>query len=273
MGGDFKEAFFENYFPESIRDRRDTKFSTLVQGSRFVLKYQQRYEELYYFSPEHIRNDRAKAKKFEKGLRPSIGSTIVGLKLQTYAEVMQVAKSIGDQYWDNFTTQQGKANLVADALSRKSQALTLASLSTNECLIKEAKKFNLELLFEGVTLSLSALVVQPSLVNRITAAQITDAELQKLITDIKEWKQKDQDFSLTDEGILKFKGRLCVLDDSDLRDAILKEAHNSSYSIHPGNTKMYKDLKDSYYWMGMKIDVATHVSRFLTCQQVKAERQ
>ncbi|XP_042495005.1 uncharacterized protein LOC122074222 [Macadamia integrifolia] len=104
---DFKETFFWNYFPDSFWDRRESEFSNLVQGSRSVLEYKQRYEELYCFTPEHIQNDRAKAKKFEKGLSPSISSTMVGLKLQIYTEVVQVAKSLEDRHRDNFSAQKG----------------------------------------------------------------------------------------------------------------------------------------------------------------------
>ena len=51
------------------------------------------------------------------------------------------------------------------------------------------------------------------------------------------------------------------------------EAHNTSYTFHPGSTKTYQDLKCSYWWLGMKKDVVEYVSRCLTCQHVKAPRQ
>ena len=53
----------------------------------------------------------------------------------------------------------------------------------------------------------------------------------------------------------------------------MEEAHFSAYSIHPGSTKMYHDLKDTYWWNGMKRDIAEFVSKCLTCQQVKLEHQ
>jgi hypothetical protein len=53
----------------------------------------------------------------------------------------------------------------------------------------------------------------------------------------------------------------------------LKEAHDSAYSIHPGSTKQYQDLKQRYWWYGMKKDVAAHVALCDTCQRVKAEYQ
>ncbi|RVW15458.1 Retrovirus-related Pol polyprotein from transposon 17.6 [Vitis vinifera] len=62
------------------------------------------------------------------------------------------------------------------------------------------------------------------------------------------------DFVLSDDGILRFGTRLCVLNDGDLRKELLEEAHCSKFAIHPGGTKMYRDLKQNYWWPGMKRD-------------------
>jgi hypothetical protein len=64
-----------------------------------------------------------------------------------------------------------------------------------------------------------------------------------------------------------------VLETGDLRETILREAHNSNYSIHPGSTKMYQGLKQRYWWYGMKRDVAAYVALCDTSYQVKAEHQ
>jgi hypothetical protein len=64
-----------------------------------------------------------------------------------------------------------------------------------------------------------------------------------------------------------------VLDVDHLREKILQEAHDLAYSIHLGSTKMYLDLKERYWWYGMKRDVATHVALCDVCQRVKAEHQ
>jgi hypothetical protein len=69
------------------------------------------------------------------------------------------------------------------------------------------------------------------------------------------------------------KDRICVPDIESLRETILKEAHDSDYSIHPGSTKMYQDLKRKYWWYGLKRDVAAHVAMCDVCQRVKAEHQ
>ncbi|KAK1431803.1 hypothetical protein QVD17_08482 [Tagetes erecta] len=59
----------------------------------------------------------------------------------------------------------------------------------------------------------------------------------------------------------------------EIQKGILDEAHKSRYSIHPGGTKMYQDLKRDYWWPGMKREVEVYVSKCLTCLQVKAEHQ
>nr|GEV80054.1 putative reverse transcriptase domain-containing protein [Tanacetum cinerariifolium] len=58
-----------------------------------------------------------------------------------------------------------------------------------------------------------------------------------------------------------------------LRDLIMHESNKSKYSIHPGSDKMYQDLKQHYWWPNMKADIATYVSKCLTCAKVKAEHQ
>ena len=73
--------------------------------------------------------------------------------------------------------------------------------------------------------------------------------------------------------MLYYKDRVCVPDDNDLRKAILEEAHSGSFAIHPGSTKMYQDLKMSFWWSGMKRDISEFVTKCLVCQRVKAEHQ
>ncbi|GKE52977.1 putative reverse transcriptase domain-containing protein, partial [Tanacetum coccineum] len=62
-------------------------------------------------------------------------------------------------------------------------------------------------------------------------------------------------------------------DVGDLRTVIMHESHKSKYSIHPGSDKMYQDIKKLYWWPNMKADIATYVSKCLTCAKVKAEHQ
>ena len=76
-----------------------------------------------------------------------------------------------------------------------------------------------------------------------------------------------------EKGLLRFASRIWVPNVQELRREILHEAHSSRYSIHPGSTKMYRDLKEYYWWPNMKVDIAEWVNKCLTCQKVKAEHQ
>ena len=81
------------------------------------------------------------------------------------------------------------------------------------------------------------------------------------------------DFSISEDGTLMLGDRICIPDDSSLKYEILEEAHQSLYVIHPGSTKMYRDLREMYWWSDIKVNIATFVAKCLICQQVKVEHQ
>ncbi|WVZ51477.1 hypothetical protein U9M48_002622 [Paspalum notatum var. saurae] len=78
---------------------------------------------------------------------------------------------------------------------------------------------------------------------------------------------------IDDQGTIWLKERLCVPLDEGIRESILTEAHSTKYSIHPGSTKMYQDLKKLFWWRRMKRDIAAFVAQCDTCNRIKAERQ
>ncbi|WMV55157.1 hypothetical protein MTR67_048542, partial [Solanum verrucosum] len=75
------------------------------------------------------------------------------------------------------------------------------------------------------------------------------------------------------DGVLRYQGRLCVLNVDGLREQNLEEVHSSRYSIHPRATKMYHDLQEVYWWNGIRRDIAEFVAKCPNCQQVKVEHQ
>ncbi|KAK9046342.1 hypothetical protein V6N11_052234 [Hibiscus sabdariffa] len=101
--------------------------------------------------------------------------------------------------------------------------------------------------------------------------QLQDSAMATHVQDIVEGKPTELRFR--DEGVLCFKDRIVVPDNGELRQTILTEAHSSPFSMHPGSTKMYRDLKDEYYWVELKKYVAEFVSKCMVCQRVKAEHQ
>ncbi|GJS17635.1 putative reverse transcriptase domain-containing protein [Tanacetum coccineum] len=78
---------------------------------------------------------------------------------------------------------------------------------------------------------------------------------------------------LRSDGALYYLDRIWVPLKGDMRTLIMDEAHKSKYSIHPGADKMYYDLRDRYWWSGIKKDITVYVSKCLTCLKVKAEHQ
>jgi hypothetical protein len=135
-------------------------------------------------------------------------------------------------------------------------------------LVKEFERLNLEIVThtEGVTLE-----VQSTLEQEICRGQLNDAGIQKIKESMKQGEGPD--FTEDDQGTVWFKNQICVPETGDLRETILREAHNSAYSIHPSSTKMYQDLKQRYWWYDMKRDVAAHVALCDTCDRVKVEHQ
>ncbi|KAI3824327.1 hypothetical protein L1987_05785 [Smallanthus sonchifolius] len=74
-------------------------------------------------------------------------------------------------------------------------------------------------------------------------------------------------------GLLYFLNHIWIPDHNNLRTFIMNEAHKNRYSVHPGADKMYKDLRTQYWWPGMKKDIALYVSKCFTCLKVKTEHQ
>jgi hypothetical protein len=113
--------------------------------------------------------------------------------------------------------------------------------------------------------------VGSSLLQEIRRGQLEDEKVQEIKHNIK--KEKSSGFSEDYEGVLWYKRMICVPNVKELNDKILHEAHESAYSIHPGGNKMYHDLNATYWWYGMKRDVAEYVALCDTYQRVKAEHQ
>ena len=77
--------------------------------------------------------------------------------------------------------------------------------------------------------------------------------------------KKAKDFVKGGDGVLRFRGRVCVLEDTEVNDMILEEGHKSRFSMQPDMNKKYHDLRESFWWSSMKQDVASFVSSRLTC--------
>jgi hypothetical protein len=128
-------------------------------------------------------------------------------------------------------------------------------------LCEEFDKLNLRILANTEAMEME---VGSSLLQEIQRGQLEDEEVQQIKRNIKE--EKSLGFSEDDEGVLWYNGRICVPNVKELKEKILHEAHEFAYSIHLGGNKMYHDLKATYWWYGMKGDVAEYVALCDTCQ-------
>src|SRR5512139_3644781 len=162
----------------------------------------------------------------------------------------------------------GKANVVADALSRKSHCNTLNVRGIPPELNQQMEALNLSIVGRGF---LAALEAKPTLLDQIREAQENDPDMHGLLKNMKQGKAAG--FTEDEHGTLWNGNRVCVPDSRELKQLILQEAHESPYSIHPGSTKMYLDLKEKYWWVSMKREIAEFVALCDVCQRVKAEHQ
>jgi hypothetical protein len=164
----------------------------------------------------------------------------------------------------------GKANVVADALSRKT--LHLSALMVKEMeLLEQFRDLSLVCEMSPRSVKLGMLKINNEFLDSIREAQKVDVKLVDLMvaTD----PAVDSDFKVDDQGVLRFRGRICIPDNDEMKKMILEEGHRSSLSIHPGAAKMYQDLKKMFWWSGLKRDVAQFVYACLTCQKSKVEHQ
>jgi hypothetical protein len=117
---------------------------------------------------------------------------------------------------------------------------------------------------------LHAVSIESPLHERIAIAQLNDEEVHRIQQKLEEGDPKYDCFRKDDKGIVWFGQRLVVPWDQDLKKEILDEAHLSKFTIHPGSSKMYRDLRENFWWSNMKGEIAEYVSSCDTCQRIKA---
>ncbi|KAJ0833047.1 putative nucleotidyltransferase, Ribonuclease H [Helianthus annuus] len=139
----------------------------------------------------------------------------------------------------------GKANVVADALSRK------------DTVPKRVRALQL--------------TIQSSLPTQIRNAQIEALKPENIRAE--SLRGSRQQLEQKEDGAYYVAGRIWVPLYGDLRELVMDEAHKSRYSVHPGADKMYHDLRTTYWWPGMKAHIAAYVGKCLTCARVKIEYQ
>jgi hypothetical protein len=137
----------------------------------------------------------------------------------------------------NVQYHPAKANVVADALSRKSHCLNAQPLLEDGFdLLHPAMLHNIQ--------------ISCSLESKIIEGQKTDKEILHIKEKIK---------------VLWFDDRLVVPKDGELKNKLMDEAHLSKLSIHPVSSKMYQELRPHFWWTKIKKEIAAYVARCDTC--------
>ncbi|GJY51364.1 putative reverse transcriptase domain-containing protein [Tanacetum coccineum] len=152
----------------------------------------------------------------------------------------------------------GKANVVADALSRK----------------ERIKPLRVRALVMTIGLDLPKRILEAQMEARKPENLKSEDVGGMLIENSKDpEKPRKEKLEPRADGTLCLNNRSWLPRYGDLRTLIMHESHKSKYSVHPGSDKMYQDMKQLYWWPNMKADIATYVSKCLTCLRVKAEHQ
>ncbi|GJZ08748.1 putative reverse transcriptase domain-containing protein [Tanacetum coccineum] len=152
----------------------------------------------------------------------------------------------------------GKANVVADALSRK----------------ERIKPLRVRALVMTIGLDLPKRILEAQIEARKPENLKSEDVGGMLIENSKDpEKPRKEKLEPRADGTLCLNNRSWLPCYGDLRTLIMHESHKSKYSVHPGSDKMYQDMKQLYWWPNMKADIATYVSKCLTCLRVKAEHQ
>ena len=158
----------------------------------------------------------------------------------------------------------GKANVVADTLSRRPESSLSHMRSGYIPLVVDLRALGVILEAEDSRALLVTFHVRPLLVDQILAGQLQDPQMIKIKEEIE--KGKKVEFQIRNDGMIVKGQRMCVPEYGELKRDIMEEAHSSTYAMHPSSTKMYKTLKEHYWWNGMKKEIASFVSRCLTSQ-------
>jgi len=107
--------------------------------------------------------------------------------------------------------------------------------------------------------------------DKVLVAQQADGKVKEIKVRVN--KGMETSFQMLSDGLIAMDKRIYLPEDKTLKDEVLREAYEYRFATHLGSTKMYRDLKEYYWWPNMKREITEFVSNYGICQQVKIEHQ
>nr|GEV84863.1 reverse transcriptase domain-containing protein [Tanacetum cinerariifolium] len=234
---------------ESIKDWPSPKTPTEIRQFLGLAGYYWRFIEGFLKISKSMTKLTQKGIKFDWGEKEENAFLLIKQKL---CSVLILALPKGSEDFMVYCDASHKANVVADALSRK----------------ERIKPLRVRALVMTIGLDLPRQILEA----QIEALKLENLEKEDVGGMIKKDIPKEK-LEPHADGTLYLNGRSWLPCYGDLRFVIMHESNKSNYSIYPGFDKMYQDMKKLNWWPNMKANIATYVSKCLTCARVKAEHQ
>ncbi|KAK1645747.1 hypothetical protein QYE76_063552 [Lolium multiflorum] len=219
--------------------------------------YVREFSKLSRYAVEEVNTEDKKKKRFLRGLSPQFKVQLRMMRATEFQELVDAAITLEDDFKQLQEEKRKKAKYEPKRCLEQEESGGIEPEISPE-LKKEISQAQIQLWEKEAHEGLSALQVADemnvNLKNEIIMGQLDDPFIVEEMKRIDEGRPSE--FHRGEMGSLWFQKRICVPDIAEIKEVILREAHQTPYSIHPGSTKMYMDLKELFWWNNMKREIA-----------------